>query len=89
MASVTTSEFHLNPAQVAALASEAPVELTGPDGERVGWLVSDEAAGLLRKLQSLAGRAHFAHEMEPELVEALDQMRMDPRFDYLDSLLDS
>jgi PHD/YefM family antitoxin component YafN of YafNO toxin-antitoxin module len=87
MAAVTATEFTRNFGRYRDMAQREPVAVTNHD-RVTGYFVSAPDYEEYRKLKALAPTAFAVEELDAETLRALAKVRMDPRHDHLNKLLD-
>lgn len=87
MIRVTASEFARNFGKYKEAAQREPVEITSYDRPS-GYLISAADFEEYRRLKEQRRQVFHITEFPPELIAELESVRMDPRHDHLNALLD-
>jgi len=87
MTEVPATEFAKRFSRYRQAAQREPVAVTH-HGRVTEVLISKHDFDDYMHLKSLATRALWAHELSDETIQALEEVRMDPRHDQLNVLMD-
>jgi prevent-host-death family protein len=84
MVTVTAAEFAKKFGEFREAAQREPVAITS-HGRETCYLISAEE---YRRLKQRDREVYGAHNMPQDLIDALQEAKMDPRHDHLNALLD-
>jgi prevent-host-death family protein len=87
MKQITASEFARNFGRYRETVQREPVAVTS-HGRTTGYFVSAEAFDEYQALKAMSRRALRVVDLPKEYIDAIASTRMDPKFDYLNALLD-
>jgi prevent-host-death family protein len=84
---VPASEFARNFGRYREAVQREPVAVTS-HGRATGYFVSAETFGEYQELKAMARRVYSIAELPRDYIDAIAGTRMDPKFEYLNKLLD-
>jgi PHD/YefM family antitoxin component YafN of YafNO toxin-antitoxin module len=87
MTRVTASDFARNFSRFRVAAQRGPVAVTSHD-QVTGYFISAQDYEAFQALKARATQALGVEELEPHVLEALGEARMDDRHAHLDALMD-
>lgn len=84
---VPATEFAKNFGRYKEEAQREPVAITS-HGRICGYFVSEREYKELQRLRKFERRVYQIKELPPEIADAIEASRMDPKHDHFNALLD-
>ena len=87
MKHIPSSEFARNFGRYREAVQREPVTVTS-HGRTTGYFVSAQAFDEYQELKAMSRRIYRVADLPKDYIDAIATTRMDPKFDYLNALLD-